>query len=201
MSMRARAVCLSAGLAVAGVVRRAPAPVARDRTVTVDVLVEELRGSGLSGRELADAAIEAVSKEFPYHSVWHLWEAPERALSHGRGWSHQYNRVLASVLEHLGFETRLVHAARVQGWRHPWFFSSHMWVKVGVERRWLDACASRATNTLGNVGFTPVSEELPLRTTTHWTVALGLAPAVVGGVWRAWLTRQSVPPWIYRRRD
>lgn len=201
MSTRGRIVWLVVGLVIAGVVGRAPAPVARDRAATVDRLVGQLRGTGLSGRELADAAVEAVSLSFPHHSVWHLWEGPDLALSHGRGWSHQYNTVLARVLERLGFDTRLVHAARVQGWRHPWFFSSHMWVKVKVERRWLDACASRSANRLGHVGFTPVSEELPLRPTTRWTVALGLVPAIVGGVWRARLTHRTVPPWIYRRRD
>lgn len=201
MKVRWTDVGLLAGVAVGGVALGAPAPVERDTPVTHESLLRGLRSTGLVGADLVDAAIAEVSAAFVFHSVWHLWESPAEALVRGRGWSHQYNTVLADVLEELGFRTRLVHAARVQGWRHPWFFASHTWVKVDIERGWLDACASRSTNRVGRVGFVPVSDELPFRSSTRWTVPLGLVPAVVGGVWRAWLTRRDVPAWIYRRRD
>lgn len=190
-----------AGVAVAGGIAGAPRPGRSGPDRSLGGILARLRSSGLEGRELADAAIAAVNEGFPQHSVWHLWESPETALANGRGWSHQYNAILAQVLRALGFEVRRVHAARVRGWRHPWFYSSHSWVKVNLEGRWLDACASRSTNRLGEVGFVPVSEELAYRRSTPYTVGLGLIPFITFGVWRAWLTGRDVAPWIYRRRD
>ena len=188
-------------VAMAGMVAGAPRRVARDHVPTVSGLVTQLQQSDLVGRQLADAAVVAVGREFPYHSVWHLWESPTTALANGRGWSHQYNTVLLEVLRGLGFEARGVHAARVRGWGNPWFFASHNWVKVKIDGRWLDACASRSWNRVGQVGFTPVTDELDYRSSTPYTVGLTLLPFVVIGVWRAWLTGRPVSPWIYRRRD
>lgn len=201
MRFRLTDVVVLTGVAVAGGIAGAPSPVEADAGRTTGAIVAQLRESGLGGRELVDAAVAAVNKGFGFHSVWHLWESPETALANGRGWSHQYNEVLADVLQALGLEVRRVHAARVRGWRHPWFFASHSWVKVNLDGRWLDACASRAGNRVGDVGFVPVSEEMAYRRSTPWTVALGLVPFITIGVWRAWLTGREVSPWIYRRRD
>lgn len=201
MKFRGTDLVVLAGIAVAGGVAGAPRPVERDPQRSLGGILSRLRSSGLSGRDLADATVAEVNQGFRYHSVWHLWESPETALTNGRGWSHQYNAILAELLEALGFEVRRVHAARVRGWRHPWFFASHSWVKVDVEGRWLDACASRADNRVGQVGFVPVSEELAYRRSTPYTVGLGLLPFITFGVWRAWLTGREVSPWIYRWRD
>lgn len=201
MRFRLTDLAVLAGIAVAGAVAGAPRPAVSDAGRSVDGITERLRSSALAGRELADAAVAAVNEGYPYHSVWHLWETPETALGNGRGWSHQYNAVLAEVLQALGFEVRRVHAARVRGWRHPWFFASHSWVKVNLDGRWLDACASRADNRVGDVRFVPVSEELAYRRSTPYTVGLGLLPFITVGVWRAWLTGREVSSWIYRRRD
>lgn len=201
MRFKATDLVVLAGIAVAGGVVGAPRPVAADPERSVGAIVTRLRASGKVGRELADAAVAAVSAGFAFHSVWHLWESPGTALANGRGWSHQYNAVLAEVLGALGFGVRRVHAARVRGWRHPWFFASHSWVKVNLDGRWLDACASRTTNKVGETGFVAVSEEMVYRRSTPYTVALGLLPFITFGIWRAWLTGRSVSPWIYRRRD
>lgn len=200
MSSRLRVLATVAGAAVLGAVAMAPRPDGTPRPGVAD-LVADLGSSGLAGRELAEAAIAAVADVFEYHSVWHLWEPPAVAMAHGRGWSHQYNSVLAHVLEGLGFRTRLVHAARVHGSGHPWFLASHAWVKVDVDGRWRDACASRSTNGLDRVWFVPVTDELPFRGSTRFTVPIGLLPFVTVAAWRSTLGGRPVPPWLYRRRD
>lgn len=201
MTMTLRSLAVVAGLAVGGAVAAAPAPTTHRPRPGVNDMVADLRARPLARHDLVDAAIVEVSAAFEYHSVWHLWESPGAALANGRGWSHQYNSVLADVLKRLGFGVRLVHAARVQGSRHPWFFASHAWVKVEVDGRWLDACASRSTNRLDETWFVPVSEELPFRPSTRFTVPLGLMPFVTVEAWRSLLLRRPVPSWMYRRRD
>lgn len=167
----------------------------------VDELVDDLRSSGKEGGELVDAASAAVARAIPYHSAWHLWESPRQALESGRGWSHQYNTVLLVVLRRLGLDVRLVHAARVRGFGYPWFMSGHTWVKVHVGERWLDACASSERNHLGDVGFVPLTDELPVYKRTRWAVALSLSPFVIVTVWRAWLTGKPVPAWVFGERE
>lgn len=200
MRMRGCLLALIPAVAVGGAMVAAPAPVRRNIRPSVAGIVTALRGSGLDGTDLVDAAMREVAAAFPYDSVWHLWESPTRALTAGRGWSHQYNTILLEVLRLLGFEARLVHAARVRGWRRPWFFSSHAWVKVRVGRRWVDACASRTGNRVGDVGFVPVSDELPFRRITAVAVPLALLPFVVVAVWRAGLRGRPVPGWVYHPR-
>ncbi len=170
------------------------------RDTSVSELVDRLRTTGLEGAALVNEAIRDVARNFPHHSVWHLWETPHVALRNGRGWSHQYNSVLAEVLRGLGLDVRLVHAARVRGFGSPWFFTSHAWVKVVVDGRLRDACASRETNTVERVPFVAVTEELPFRRVSRIATAMGLVPFVVGAVWRSWLTGETVPDWLYRER-
>ena len=167
---------------------------------TVGDVVAALRREDVQGPELVDRVIVSVAEEFTHYSLWHLWEGPETSLAAGRGWSHQYNYVLRDVLRGLGFEARMVHAARVRGFRHPWWHAGHAWVKVSIDGRPHDACASRTSNRLDRVGFTPVTAELPCRTVTRLAVAAALSPFVVVGVWRAWLSGRPVAPWIHRER-
>lgn len=178
----------------------AAAPRRDNAGTTVEELTRRLQGRGLEGRELVDAATRAVAEAIPYHSAWHLWEKPETSLERRAGWSHQYNTVLLLVLRSLGFDVRLVHAARVRGFGFPWFLSGHTWVKVFVDDRWLDACASSANNRAGEVNFVPLTEELPVYVRTRWAVALALSPFVVARVWGALLTGKRVPQWVYSER-
>lgn len=164
---------------------------------TVDGLVAACRETGLTGRALADEAIRVVAEAFPTHSLWHVGEPPRCSLKAHRGWSHQYNTVLAAVLRRLGFEVRLVHAARVRGFGYPWWLSGHSWVKVNLAGRELDACASSPTSRLGHPPFVPITVELPLRAVTRWAVGAAMVPFVLGEVWKAWLTCRPVAPWIY----
>lgn len=187
-------------VAVAPVMALAPKSTKTDGARAADELVWTLRAEGLQGRELVDAAMARVAGEYTHDSLWHMWELPDTSLERGRGWSHQYNTVLLDVLRGLGWDAHLVHAARVRGFSHPWWCSGHAWVKVMVDGRPLDACASREDNKLGDLAFTPVTDELPYRNVTRLGMALALTPFVTVGVWRAWLTGRPVSPWIYRQR-
>lgn len=178
----------------------APRPERSEGPDTVEGLADFCRRSGLSGRPLVDEAIRAVADAFPAHSLWHLGEPPSWSLRAHRGWSHQYNTVLASVLTRLGFEVRLVHAARVRGFGYPWWLSGHSWVKVKVDGRELDACASEPTSRAGHPPFVPVTAELPMGAVTRWGVGAALVPFVVAEVWRAWLNGRPVAPWVYGAR-
>lgn len=191
---------LIVGAAVAPVVSLAPRSAKVGGAGSVDQIVSVLRREGLHGPELIDRAIATVAQEYTHYCLWHLWETPKASLSAGRGWSHQYNYVLRDVLRGLEFDARMVHAARVRGFRHPWWHAGHAWVKVNLDGRPHDACASRVSNRMDDVGFTPVTTELPCRSITRLGVAAALSPFVVVGVWRAWLTGRPVSPWIHRKR-
>lgn len=187
--------------AVLPVVALSPRPTKVGGAGTAAELVEALRDERVRGRAMVDMAMSRVAAEYTHSSLWHMWESPGASLAGGRGWSHQYNTVLRDVLDGLGFEVHLVHAARVRGFRHPWWVSGHAWVKVMVDGRPHDACASRVENCVGDVGFTPLTAELPCRTVTRFGVAAALWPFVVVGVWRAWLSGRPVSRWIHRERE
>lgn len=167
---------------------------------TVEELVHQSRASGATGDDLVNEATAAVAKAYPFYSIWHIWESPEASLASHRGWSHQYNTVLLLVLRELGFTVRLVHAARVRGFRKPWWLRGHSWVKVYLGGHELDACASAETNTVGAVNFIPLTRELPMRRVTRWALGAWMMAFVVGEVWRAWLTGTEVAPWVYGRK-
>lgn len=109
--------------------------------------------------------------------------------------------MLLFVLRELGFKARLVHAARVRGFRTPWWLGGHTWAKVTVGGYELDACASSDTNRAGAVNFVPLTPELPMRPITRWAVGASLVPFVVVEVWRAWLQGRDVAPWVYGRKS
>lgn len=193
-------VLVLAALAMAGAVAlRAPRTRATGTTLTE--LERRLRDSGAEGPELANQAIREVALAFRRHSAWHLWEDPERALARGRGWSHQYNTVLLLLLRRLGFDARLVHAARVRGFNRPWFMSGHTWVKVRIGGHWRNACASSPDNRVGRVGFVALTDELPMRARTRLAGGLALMVFVVYTVWKAWLTGKRVPRWVYHEHS
>lgn len=179
----------------------APPPLQVDGPDTVKGIAEACSATGAAGRELADEAVRRVALAYPAHSLWHLTESPGASLRAHRGWSHQYNTVLSEVLRRLGFKTRLVHAARVRGFGYPWWLSGHSWVKITIDGREFDACASEPASRVGYPPFVPVSAELPLRTVTRWAVGAALVPFVVVEVWRAWVTGRPVAPWVYGSRS
>lgn len=164
-------------------------------------LVGQIRAQGLTGVEEVNAAMALVAQQYHHYSAWHLWESAETSLRFGRGWSHQYNRVLLKVLRELGYPARMVHASWVRGWRHPWYQAGHSWVKVEINERDYDACASLASNRIGQLPFTPVSPEMRMRRFTRVLVSLQMLPFVTGAVWKSLLSRTPPSSWLYHRRS
>lgn len=202
--MRCKTRCALLGLGMAAtlpVALAAPAAADPQPERTVEALADKLRATGATGLDLVNLAIETVASSYTHDSAWHLWETPAASLRSGRGWSHQYNTVLLLVLRQLGFHARMVQAARVRGFPHPWWYVGHAWVKVTIDGRRYDACASRSSNRVGDVGFVPLTPEIRFRRVTRWAMGLGIAPFVVVAVWRAWLSGNPVPEWLYRRRS
>lgn len=161
-------------------------------------VTDELRATGLTGWELVDAATQRVHQAFEHESLWSLWESAPTAMSHGHGWSAQYNGALALVLERLGFDVHVVHAARVTGLGHnPWWHAGHSWLRVTHDGRTLDVCAGKADNRAGRVAFMPVSEVRPMRRWTRGLVSVAMAPVVTRQV----LLQLAGAPqarWLYR---
>lgn len=189
---------LGAFVPVVGMMPRKPLV---DGPHTVEELVQQCRAGGATGGDLVNEATAAVARAYPFYSIWHLWESPEASLASHRGWSHQYNTVLLLVLRELGFDVRLVHAARVRGFRTPWWLPGHSWVKVHLGGHEVDVCASSETNTAGAVNFVPLTRELPMRRVTRWALGTWLTAFVVGEAWRAWLSGTEVSSWVYGRKQ
>jgi hypothetical protein len=177
------------------------APKAHGRGLTVDDLVRQASSSALHGWHLVDHVTALVHASFDHYSAWHLWETPAQALAGGRGSSVQVNQVLAEVLDDLGFDVELVHAARVRFGGHPWWHAGHLWARVRIGDDLRDVCAVDGRNRAGHVVFTPLTE---VREVHPWTVPagmLGLAPFVMVQVWRQLLLGDEVPTWMYRPFD
>lgn len=202
--MKKTLVALGAAAAVvAPVVALAPrAEVLRpDGVETLEDAIGACRDTGLQGWDLVDHAIDLVARKYSKYSLWHLWESPRTSFAHSRGYSNKYNVALAIVLRGLGFRVRTVHAARVQGFGQPWWRAGHTWLLVTHDGQTRDACASRVGNRTGELGFTPLSDELSVRPITGVGIACALAPIVVWHVWKAWLTGRPVSSTIYRDFD
>ncbi|MCP2377599.1 arylamine N-acetyltransferase [Cutibacterium modestum] len=165
---------------------------------TVADVVTACRASGKTGWDLVDEATSLVYRMYTHYSCWHLWLSPEASLEAGHGYSGQYNIVLGRILEQLGFEVRPVHAARVRLEHHPWYHTGHSWLRVTYEGKELDVCASRLSNTAGNVAFVPVTEVLDRTRLNSIDTTLALGPIVVASVWRSWLAGSDIQSWMYR---
>lgn len=194
-----------AGLAAAGVLLIVPAVNApkpgRDEATTpatIDEAIAAVKSSGLRGWSAVDYATRLVNARFTHYSIWHTWESPRLAYRHRRGYSNQYNGALAQILQSLGFDVEIVHAARVRAVRNPWFHAGHTWLRVTVDGSTRDVCAGNAANTSGRVHFVP---QTPVRTAHVWSphvMAFALVPFTVVPIWRHLVGNRPIPAWIYR---
>ena len=169
-----------------------------DGVCTVEDAVARLRDTGLSGIELVDAATDLVRAKFAKYSAWRLWESPGRAFEKSRGYSGQYNIVLAQVLRRLDVPVSVVHAARVRYGDRPWWYSGHTWLQVDIDGRVLDVCAGDRGNRAGRVLFVPVSEVRPVNPWTTRVVALAMVPFIAQAVWAHLIADSPIPRWLYR---
>ena len=93
----------------------------------INVLVEELRSSGLRGAALVAAANECVHNAMSYqHGVTSVHTTAAEALAGGAGVCQDYAHVLLALTRRLGFPSRYV-SGQMLG-----FGGSHAWVEVMV---------------------------------------------------------------------
>lgn len=93
----------------------------------IDVLVEELRASGLSGAALACAANECVHNAMSYqHGATSVHTTAAEALASGAGVCQDYAHVLLALTRRLGLASRYI-SGQMLG-----FGGSHAWVEVMV---------------------------------------------------------------------
>ncbi|GAB3624325.1 hypothetical protein GCM10027418_24090 [Mariniluteicoccus endophyticus] len=187
-------------VAAAPMVALAPRPVrtSPDGVRTIDDAVAACRATGLEGWELVEHAQHLVFRKFARYSILNVWETPATAFRNGRGYCNQYNSALATILERLGFQTERVFATRVRLDDNPWWRMGHSWVRVTIDGRTLDVCASLADNRPGHVKFIPVSEVLPFRSFTYWNTNNGMIAFTAFEAWKSIVTRQPLPRWVYR---
>lgn len=179
----------------------APKPGAADESSVPNLGMALLmcQNSGRGEWELVDFATSLVHSQYRDHSAWHLWETPRQSFERRRGQSSQYNRALARLLQALGFEVQIVHAARVRGrGSNPWFHTGHVWLRVRHHDLIRDVCAGDAANRAGSVHFVPTSEVRPAKSLTPTFVASALAPFVAADVWTQLLRRRPPSRWLYR---
>lgn len=193
----------AAAVAAAPVVVKAPKAVRATPEGVRDLAdaVRVCRATGLAGWELVDFAQHLVTRKFTRYSTLHLWESPRRAFHNSRGYCNQYNSVLAELLEELGFEVERVRASRVRLDDNPWWGMGHAWLRVRIDDDTRTVCASRLTNHPGEVAFVPVSDIHPFRTLTYWNTNNGMIAFTIVLVWRAMLTGQELPRWMFRPFD
>lgn len=188
------------GVAVAPVIIKAPrrARAGAGEPGSPAEVVRACRASGLSGRALVDHAQQLVNRRFTTYSILNLWETPGSAFRNGRGYSNQYNLVLAEVLEALGFSVQRVRASRVRKDQSPWWRTGHSWLRVVVDGKPLDVCAGAATNRAGEVDFYPVSEVHRFNAFTYLNSNNGMIPFAVFEAWRSLVTGRPLPRWVQR---
>lgn len=160
-----------------------------------------LADSGASGWPLVAAAQRLVHERFRDYSCLYWWESPRVAFARRRGYCVQYNGALATLLDALEVECRLVHAFRVSVADDPAWRMGHVWVRARVDGRVRDVCAGRAANRPGAVGFVPVTAVRRFGRGMAALTTLGMGPVVGAALLRATVRRQPRPAWLHRPMD
>lgn len=185
-----------AGLA-APLLSRRPVASASGPVVDVDDAVHRARATGLTGLALIQYCCELVGHQFETQTLRSPWEPGAVAFARRRGYSMQYNGVLAEILSRLGFQAELVFAARVRRphAQPPWYAMGHAWVRVTIDGRRRAVCA-RYGGMGGEHGFVPLTQ-------IHVVSALTLVDTTVAATtvsllaqWWAILARKPLPYWF-----
>jgi hypothetical protein len=168
--------------------RRKPAVLAS--ITTVDDAVAVCRRSGLAGWPLVTFAQQLVYNKFRAYSCRNLW-----------GYCTQYNLALKQILDRLGFESEAVFSLHVRVADRPDWTMGHTWLRVNIDGEVRTVCAGRAENLPGSVNFMPLAlvrhGSAPVLFLSH----LGMILFCGFLEWRALLTRQPLPAWMFIPRS
>ena len=168
---------------------------------TIDDAVAACRRSGLDGWPLVTCAQQLVYNKFRAYSCRNLWDTPAQAFRHGTGYCTQYNLALKQIFDRLGFESEAVFSLRVRVADRPDWTMGHTWLRVNIDGDVRTVCAGRANNLPGSVNFTPLAPVLRGRTPVLLVSHLGMILFCGYLEWRAVLTGQPPPEWMFIPRS
>ena len=171
-----------------------------DGVETIDDAVAACRRSGLGGWELVTYAQRLVYRKFTCYSCRNLWDTPAQAVRFGMGYCTQYNLALKQILDRLGFESEAVFSLRVRVADNPEWNMGHTWLRVRIGGEVRDVCAGHAGNLPGKVNFTPVARVRPGHKYVLLLSHLGMILFCGYLEWRAALSGQPVPGWMFQKR-
>ena len=171
-----------------------------DGVTTLDDAVTACRRTGLKGWELVLYAQRLVYDKFAFYSLRNGWDTPTRAFARGMGYCTQYNLALGQLLEQLGFEVDPVFSRRIRAFDDPDWTMGHTWLRVTLEGETLDVCAGHADNRPGAVNFVPLAPVLRGSRTIFFLTNLGLILFSGFIDWKALISRQSPPAWMFMAR-
>jgi hypothetical protein len=168
-----------------------------DGVTTLDDAVAACRRTGLSGWELVLYAQQLVYDKFAFYSLRNGWDTPARAFARGTGYCTQYNLALGQLLERLGFDVEPVFSPRVRVFDDPDWTMGHTWLRVTLDGDTLDVCAGGADNRPGQVSFAPLGPVLRGNQAVLFLMNLGLILFSGFLDWKALLTGQPPPNWMF----
>jgi hypothetical protein len=178
--------------------RKATAP---GSSITIDDAVSACRRSGLEGWPLVTFAQQMVYNKFRAYSCRSLWDTPAQAFRHGMGYCTQYNLALKQILDRLGIESEAVFSLRVRVADRPEWTMGHTWLRVNIDGDVRTVCAGRAGNLPGSVNFTPLVPVRRGRTPLLLLSHLGMILFCGYLEWRAFLTGDPLPAWMFMLRS
>ncbi len=175
-------------------------PRAVDGVTTLDEAVAVCGATGLEGWELVLYAQRLVYDKFAFYSLRNGWDTPARAFARGMGYCTQYNLALGELLAQLGFEVEPVFSARIRAFDDPDWTMGHTWLRVTVEGETLDVCAGHAGNLPGMVNFAPLAPVIRGSPAAFFLTNLGLIFFSGFIDWKALISGQSPPTWMFMER-
>jgi len=171
-----------------------------DGVETIDHAVRDCQRTGHSDLELVTYAQRRVYHKFVCYSCRNLWDTPAQAFRYDMGYCTQYNLALKQLLDQVDIETQVVTSFKVRVRDNPDWSMGHTWLRVNVQGKVYDVCAGHVDNLPGQVNFMPVAPVLPVGVPVLFLLHLGMVAFCGYLEWRALLTRQPLPDWMFQER-
>jgi transglutaminase-like putative cysteine protease len=143
--------------AVPATVTLPPGPRPGVEELTIEQASQKLKETGLRDWELVEKARAMVAERMQY-SRRNSFDLAEKAFTRGYGYCQQHSFALASLLNQLGFEAKVVHA--FQNRFQDGTVTAHSWVRVKVDDETRDVDSLFYDTQAGMLAFTPLSKVL-----------------------------------------